>query len=181
MKSREQIATYTNHYMEPLAPKEGDIYIEDIAHALSLMTRANGHFHTFFSVGQHCLNCQKEAAAREFPSRLQLALLLHDASEAYISDLTRPVKSGFPQYRQAEDVLQAVIYHRFGLWPLGEEEIRAIDAVDTAMLYYEFEHLHPGGSLGVPYKVTESWDLSFRIMTEVESEYKEIFLQLFEK
>ncbi len=175
MKKLEEIATFTNHYMAPLAPKEGDIRLQDIAHALSLMTRANGHFHTFFSVAQHCLNCQKEAAARDHSPRLQLALLLHDASEAYMSDLTRPVKSGFPQYREAEKELQEVIYRNFGIWPLQEEEIHILDHIDTAMLYYEFEYLHPGGSLGVPYTVAEAWDLSFRNMMEVEQEYIETY------
>lgn len=179
MKRKEEIATFTNHYMKPLQPTERDIRIEDIAHALSLLTRANGHFSQFFSVGQHCINCQKEAGARGFSSRLQLALLLHDASEAYLSDLTRPVKIGFPQYREAESLMQQVIYNNFALWPLTSEEKERIDAVDTDMLYYEFEHLHSGGGLGVPYRIEAQWDLAFRDMRAVETEYLAIFAQLY--
>ncbi len=181
MKKRDEIATFTNRYMKPLSPEEEDIRLADIAHALSMMTRANGHFQSFYSVGQHCLNCQLEAEARGFSFRLRLALLLHDASEAYMSDLTRPVKNGFPQYREAEEVLQATIYRAFGLWPLSAEERHLIDEVDTALLYYEFEHLHPGGSLGVPYRVMQPWDLSYREMVEVEREYGRIFQILKEK
>ena len=85
----EPICTFTNVVMYPLNPRKEDFRISDIAHALSLMTRANGHFLHFYSVAQHCLNCSYEAEARGYSRRMQLALLLHDASEAYLSDVTR--------------------------------------------------------------------------------------------
>ena len=93
---------FTNVVMYPLNPRKEDFRISDIAHALSLMTRANGHFLHFYSVAQHCLNCSYEAEARGYSRRMQLALLLHDASEAYLSDVTRPVKAGMPRYREIE-------------------------------------------------------------------------------
>ena len=68
---------------DPLHPNTDLIDIEDIAHALSMLCRANGHFKSFYSVGQHCINCAKEAKARGYSSFVQLACLLHDASEAY--------------------------------------------------------------------------------------------------
>lgn len=86
------ISTFTNNRIDPTDPSPEDIHIEDIAHALSMMTRANGHFKTFYSVAQHSINCANEAAARGCSKRIQLACLLHDASEAYLSDITRPVK-----------------------------------------------------------------------------------------
>ena len=60
----DYITTYSKTQFSPINPKEEDILIEDIGHALSLMTRANGHFPEFYSVGQHCINCCKEAIAR---------------------------------------------------------------------------------------------------------------------
>ena len=96
------IITVTGVTMYPLAPKKEDFRILDIAHALSLMVRANGHFNTFYSVAQHSLACSLEGEARGYSKRIQLALLLHDASEAYISDLTRPVKEGVPYYKEIE-------------------------------------------------------------------------------
>lgn len=51
------ITTYSKVNFTPLEPKKEDIIIDDIAHALSLMSRANGHFPEFYSVGQHCIFC----------------------------------------------------------------------------------------------------------------------------
>ena len=74
------ITTYTGKYFEPANPDPDMICIEDIAHALSLVCRANGHVKSFWSVGQHCICCAKEAQARGLSDRVVLACLLHDAS-----------------------------------------------------------------------------------------------------
>lgn len=86
------ITTYSKIHFTPLAPKKSQILIEDIVHAQSLMTRANGHFPEFYSVAQHSIACGREAIARGYSGRLVLACLIHDGSEAYLSDITRPVK-----------------------------------------------------------------------------------------
>ena len=70
------ITTYTGKHFEPTNPDQEAICIGDIAHALSLITRGNGHVKTFWSVGEHCLCCAKEAAARGLSDRLILACLL---------------------------------------------------------------------------------------------------------
>lgn len=134
----DYILTYTKTKFYPLEPVMEDIKIEDISHALSLMTRANGHFKHFYSVAQHCVNCYKEAKIRGYSKRIQLGCLLHDASESYISDLTRPVKKNLSQYFVIEEKLQRIIYERFGLTNLTEEEVDKIIDIDDAMLYYEF-------------------------------------------
>ena len=59
----DYITTYTGDHFDPTLPKAEHLHIEDIAHALSLICRGNGHVKTFFSVGSHCINCAKEAAA----------------------------------------------------------------------------------------------------------------------
>ena len=94
------ITTYTGRHFEPANPDPDAIVIEDIAHALSLITRGNGHVKTFWSVGEHCLCCAKEAAARGLSGRMVLACLLHDASECYMSDIPRPFKKELPEYRE---------------------------------------------------------------------------------
>ena len=58
------IKTYTGIIMDPIKPEEKLICIEGIAHALSMLCRANGHFKTFYSVAQHSINCMKEAAGK---------------------------------------------------------------------------------------------------------------------
>ena len=82
------ITTSSKIHFTPVSPDPEQIVIRDIAHALSLMTRANGHFPEFYSVGQHCIHCYEEAVARKYSPFLCKACLLHDASEAYLADIT---------------------------------------------------------------------------------------------
>ncbi len=131
------ITTYTKKRFDPIAPKEELIDILDIAHSLSLLCRANGHFPKFYSVGEHCVNCAREAEARGYSARVQLACLLHDASEAYLSDVTRPVKSVLPKYKKIENALADVIYKKWLGSVLNEEEYALMREVDDALLYHE--------------------------------------------
>ena len=139
--NKEFIITYSKRKFSPLHTRNEDIEILDIAHALSLMCRANGHIRHFFSVAQHCLNCAREAGERGYSKEIQLACLLHDASEAYLSDITRPVKRSLSQYSEIEEVLQDCIYQRFGLSELDGEDFAAVKEIDDAMLYYELLEL----------------------------------------
>lgn len=177
----EPIRTYTGVVMYPLAPKEEDFNITDIAHALSQMTRANGHFVHFYSVGQHCLACALEAELRGYPPRLCLALLLHDASEAYLSDITRPVKISLPDYREIERKLQKVLFSALDVGALSEEDEKRISVIDDDMLYYEFENLHKDGGLGKAYDMIGSHSLDYRDMCEVEAQYCLQYERLTEK
>lgn len=137
----DYILTYSKIKFYPLEPIVEDIKIEDIAHALSLMTRANGHFNHFYSVAQHSINCYKEAKSRNYSEAVQLGCLLHDASESYISDITRPVKKNLAQYFLIEEKLQRLIYEKYGLAHLSKEDLHKIKDIDDAVLYYEFIEL----------------------------------------
>lgn len=132
------IKTNSGIMFDPLNPDPEKIDIMDIAHALPMLCRANGHFHIFYSVGLHSINCMKEAEARGYSRRVQLACLLHDGSEAYLSDVTRPVKQELPQYVQIEEPLQACIWQKFMGAPLTEEEHRQVFEIDDHILYHEF-------------------------------------------
>ena len=132
------ITTYSKINFTPLEPKLEDIKIEDIAHALSLMCRANGHYSEFYSVGAHCLNCYDEAVARRETPRIRMACLLHDASEAYLSDITRPVKKNLERYMEIEEKLQNMIYEKFVGEPLNDYEKQMVKTIDDALLYWEF-------------------------------------------
>lgn len=83
---------FSGHRIDPLHIKEDDIHLEDIAHALSLICRGNGHIKYFYSVAQHSLNCAKKAKSRGYSQHVVLSCLFHDASEAYMSDLITPIK-----------------------------------------------------------------------------------------
>lgn len=167
----DYILTYTKTKFYPLEPLMKDIKIEDIAHALSLMTRANGHFKHFYSVAQHSVNCYKEAKIRRYSKRVQLGCLLHDASESYISDLTRPVKKNLSQYFVIEEKLQKVIYEKFGLINLTEDEIDKIREIDDAMLYYEFIELMDEKIFDEEPFIAMKHNFSQRDFKTVESEF----------
>ena len=92
------MGTFSGRRFDPLMMTPEDVVLEDIAHALSLLCRGGGQLKYFYSVGQHCINCMKEAKARGWSKRMQLACLIHDASEAYISDIIRPVKVHLSNY-----------------------------------------------------------------------------------
>ncbi len=176
-----QILTYSKIMFNPLEAKIDDITIKDIAHSLSLMTRANGHIKHFYSVGQHSLNCYREACSRGYSERVQLGCLLHDASESYISDLTRPVKLNFVKYYEVEEKLQNVIYERFGLDDLTEQEIKLIGKVDDAILFLELRELMDYEAEEIKASTAREHDLSLRDFAEVEQEFLDIFKGLYTK
>ena len=104
----EYITTYTGKHFKPTEPNPELFDIADIAHALSLICRGNGHVKTFWSVGEHCICCAKEAKARGLSDRMVLACLLHDASEWYMSDVPSPFQRELPEYNEREERLQGV-------------------------------------------------------------------------
>jgi len=171
----DYILTYTKTKFYPLEPVVDDIKIEDIAHSLSLLTRANGHFKHFYSVAQHAINCYKEAKVRGYSERVQLGCLLHDASESYISDLTRPVKGKFSEYLSIEEKLQDLIYEKYGLGDLTEEEKNQIKDVDDVLLYFEFMELMGEQIFDTMPEKQMGHDFSQRDFSNVESEFIHIF------
>lgn len=180
MKREDEIITYTGVYFAPLSPKEDKIRILDIAHALSLLCRANGHFKHFFSVAQHCINCAREAAARGYSKKVQLACLLHDASEAYISDVTRPVKKNLPRYIDMEKSLQECAYRAFGI-ELAPEETGQVCEVDDAMLHAEFDRLMDEKVFPGKPDIRSEIDLSEKDFRTVERLFVELYEKLTEK
>lgn len=125
------IRTFTGKYINPCKPDQDLICIEDIAHALSMQPRFGGHLPVFYSVAQHSIE-----VAKLVDGPLQLAALLHDASEAYLIDVPRPVKDQLANYKEIEARLMCVIAGKFGFdWPMHE----SIKAADEARLQYEWE------------------------------------------
>ena len=132
------ITTIGGRSFDPLSPAIGDIDIHDIAHSLSLICRANGHFSSFFSVARHCINCSLEAEVRGFGVRVRLLCLLHDATEAYVGDMTRPLKRQLPYYCECERQLHGRILERFGIPQEDAAENEIVMEIDNCMLYHEF-------------------------------------------
>jgi hypothetical protein len=171
---KDYILTYTKTKFYPLDPIMEDIKIEDIAHSLAQMARANGHFKHFYSVAQHSVNCFKEARARGYSERVQLGCLLHDASEAYLADITRPVKKYLSDYLIFEEKLQRVIYERFNIGDVTKEELEKIKEVDDAMLFYEFRELMGEDIFPTVPFIKEKHDFLRRDYGEVEKEFTKL-------
>ena len=112
----------------------GEYQIEDIAFALSNVCRYAGHVN-FYSVAEHSV-----LVSEQLPKRLKLAGLLHDASEAYLGDITAPLKQLLNEYRWRESMLQAAIELQFGL-NLTREQHAQVKAADRAAMKLEAQCL----------------------------------------
>ncbi len=139
---RSFLTTYYKHRFNPTKAVEENIIIGDIAHALSLLCRGNGHLRIFYSVAQHSIKTALEAEARGYDNRLQLCCLLHDASEAYIGDVISPLKLQLHRYMDYEENLQKTIYSALEVDYPNEQEWEIVKEIDRAMLYHEFKLLH---------------------------------------
>lgn len=169
------ITTVSGRHFDPAKPDKALIDIFDIAHSLSLLCRANGHFRSFYSVAQHSIACALEAEARGETREVILGCLLHDASEAYLSDVTRPVKALLPRYIEIESKLQDAVWEKFIGRPLTDEEKHRVFEIDDLMLSYEFHMLMPE-ELGSEYRLLKTApDCAPRDLGAVESEFISLF------
>ncbi len=126
------IQTYTGGKVWPMHG-EGDIKIEDIAHALSNICRFGGHCKFHYSVAQHSYY-----VSTIVPEHLALHGLLHDAAEAYLGDVPRPIKhgKGMEPFRKAEASMEWVIAYGFGL-ETTDESTRLVKEADNVVLATE--------------------------------------------
>ena len=147
----EYITTYTGKHFKPTEPDPELFDIADIAHALSLICRGNGHVKMFWSVGEHCICCAKEAKARGLSDRMVLACLLHDASECYMSDVPSPFKKELPEYKMQ------------------------LNAIDKAMLWYDLTFLLGEKQESEAPELHIDLRYEVRAFGEVEEEYQRIF------
>lgn len=132
--TKDCIRTASGLYMNVFEPTSEMVCIEDIAHSLTFQCRFGGHLPSFYSVAQHSLNCSYLIENPE----LKLAALMHDASEAYLLDIPRPIKQRLDNYKEIENVLMKVIAEKFGFaWPLHED----VKKVDELMLQTEWDCL----------------------------------------
>jgi len=173
-----EIMTHSKKMFDPLHPREELIDIEDIAHALAMLCRANGHFKSFYSVCQHSINCMREAVARGYSRRVQLGCLLHDASEAYLSDVTRPVKAELPQYKWIEEPLQEVIWNKWLDTPLTQQERVEVFLIDDAILAHEFINLMGEAIVDPTPGILSQPEFSFTGFETCTREFLQLFCQL---
>lgn len=151
----DAIFTHSGIFIRPLDPNPDAIRIEDIAHALSNQCRWTGHTSRFYSVAEHCVGVSRLAAMQAH--EWGLSALLHDASEAYLADLARPIKKapGLGEiYLEVEARLEDAVAARFNTFvdPLSYREIKEADEM---MLWAEAKLLLPrlGALLPAPTEI----------------------------
>lgn len=112
--SGDWFETYTGKAFDFMNPTLDSFCIEDIAHALSCTGRFNGHGSCFYSVAEHSYHI-----SFLLPKHLALAGLLHDGSEAYLTDVVSPIKPHLTGYKPLEDRLMKLIGEKWGFeWPV---------------------------------------------------------------
>ena len=110
MITTDYVSTFSGNRFYPLVPRIDRVAIEDIAHGLAYQCRFNGQTREFYSVAQHSL-----IVAAQVPPPLRLAALLHDAAEAYLGDMVKPLKVLLPEFAALEERVSAIIAATFGI------------------------------------------------------------------
>jgi len=169
------IYTFTGRRFWPMDPRAEDMCIEDIAHALSMLCRYNGHVDRFYSVAEHSMLVYHAVSwIRPGEPALHLQALLHDASEAYLADVPRPVKPYLSNYRTAEREVERAIANAFGLPSIGKAS--PIGAIDHDIIGDEMLALMPFAAKTMG--ITEAW-LHVPIRCLQPSDAEDMFLTTF--
>lgn len=164
------IQTFYNHKIDFYKPDPAEIDIRDIAHALANTPRFSGHTSRFYSVASHSIS-----VACMVPPQHKLQALLHDATEAYLTDMPTPFKRLLPDYTRLEQRVWSAICAKFGIDETLHETVKT---ADKACLMKEADVLKPErSSFGDEY---ENHIRATSIMPS-EQDIKEFFLAMYEK
>lgn len=167
------ITVHTGRSIVLHEPDISQITIEDIAHALSNLCRYTGHVPRFYSVAEHCV-----IASRLASNENRLECLLHDAAEAYLGDISRPLKMLLPDYKKIEKKWNAAIRKKFKLCEVESDECDRIDGklcvTELVNLFGPDTRTHP--NLKVP--VSEAVP-NFHFSCWTPKEAERVFLQWF--
>ena len=131
------IRLHSGAWLDLSSPETSDFTIEDIAQGLALQCRYAGQCRDFYSVAEHSL------LVCDMVGDDALAALLHDAAEAFLGDVTRPLKQMLPDYRKIETQMQRAILERFGV---GLVPNPAIKRADLRVLAAEQKQVMPEGT-----------------------------------
>lgn len=135
-QTKSSISTISGKFFDILKPEDYEFDIDEIATALSNICRYTGHVEKFYSVAEHSV-----LVSRLVPPRLALTGLLHDASEAFVGDVSSPLKKLLPEYREIEERVQQAIANQFSVpYPFPEE----IHEADKRMYWNERQNVAPG-------------------------------------
>ena len=157
-----EIKTVSDTTFSVIDPKPESILLDDIATALSNICRYNGHVPTFYSVAEHSAHVADLIFERTASRELALTGLLHDAAEAYVGDMVRPLKR-HPEYgamhNKAEERIAEMIHSLYGgLFPHPEE----VHQADKDIWLWEVENIRTGKTPGLcPVDARELWMFTY--------------------
>lgn len=135
------IHTYTGREVSVWNPRPETIALEDIAHALSMQCRYNGHARRFYSIAEHSLLVARVLRERGYSESVQRVGLMHDAAEAYVGDMVAPIKMqpNLDGFRDIEHGFARAIQIAFELEDIGPE----VKRVDLELLATEAPQVLP--------------------------------------
>ncbi len=137
------VHTHSGRMLSLIDPQPEDITLLDLAHGLSHVCRYSGQTRQFYSVAEHSI-----LVSGMVPIGLRLAGLLHDACEAYVTDIPAPLKQFLPQYKEFEERVQSAIDAKFGIKRSDEDrdvikisdvQVRLIESGSPKLFLYPFE------------------------------------------
>ncbi len=130
--------THSGRCVNPLKMNPEDIWLVDIAHALSNLCRYTGHLDEFFSVAEHSV-----LVSRLVKPCIRQHALMHDAAEAYVGDMNTHLKQAMPRFGIIERRISRLIFKRFGLKRLTRAQHTNLKTVDTRIRVNETAILFP--------------------------------------
>lgn len=130
--------THSGIIFDVCNPTSDMILLEDVAYSLSNLNRFTGHSAPTYSVAEHCVHCSCIPDSLE----VQRACLLHDLSEFILADVSSPVKSLLPKYRELEENILCIAFSKYGLNNVAPWDERIV-FVDKGMTRIEIKVLMP--------------------------------------
>jgi hypothetical protein len=141
------VETYTGHRFDVFDPDPADVRLADIAAGLAHTCRFGGHPRRFYSVAEHSLHVSEELEGRGGDDpRLGLLGLLHDAGEAYVGDVPRPVKRRVEGFEHIESAVLDAVWSGLDIAPPTAAEWERVMRDDDRLLAYEADELLADGS-----------------------------------
>lgn len=165
MEVKNWIRTYTGKQFHFANPPSEEIDLMDIAVPLSRKCRFTAHCNHMYYVAQHSVLVHDYLLQSGESPEVAFSGLNHDDGEAYLPDVSRPVKAylrdymGFSGFDSLEDKILENVFNKFGiLWPIPQ----AVWDADNAMLATEMQQLMPvpddyKGAEPIPGLVIEPW------------------------
>jgi len=132
--------TFSGEQFYPLAPDPAEVQVVDVAHGLANTCRYGGQCQVFYSVATHSRYVSRELAGEHGPL-VQLYGLFHDAAEAYVTDVPRPVKGELPTFEAIERGIREAVWEHLGVGHPTDRQWEAVMAADDRLLQYEADTL----------------------------------------